>query len=89
MPVPKRKHSKARRDSRNANKGVEVKSFGACSNCGDAVRPHVVCQGCGFYGGKKVLRTKNDRGVVRDEQRKAQETKQRSKQPVAQEEKAE
>jgi large subunit ribosomal protein L32 len=65
MPVPKRKRSRARRDSRFANKGLQVKSFGECSNCSATVMPHAVCKACGFYGGKKVLATKLDRSVRR------------------------
>lgn len=69
MPVPKRKRSRARRDSRFANKGLKVKSFGECSNCSATVKPHAVCKACGFYGGEKVLATKLDRSVRRVQER--------------------
>ena len=85
MPVPKRKHSRARRDSRNANKGIDVQSFASCTNCGDALKPHIVCQGCGFYKGVKVLRTKSDRGLARDEVRKAKESRRDGQKPATQE----
>ena len=61
MPVPKRKRSKARRDSRFANKGIKVKAITLCKQCAVPLVPHVVCQGCGFYKGKKVITTKVDR----------------------------
>ena len=78
MPVPKRKRSRARRDSRFANKGLKVKVIAACSQCKAAILPHQVCKECGFYKGAKVLKTKADRIVKRVElkQAKAQATEQ-------------
>jgi large subunit ribosomal protein L32 len=75
MPVPKRKRSRARRDSRFANKGVKVKSFSKCptENCSAPALPHQACKECGRYKGVKVLRTKNERVVKRVETRTPQE----------------
>lgn len=73
MPVPKRKRSRARRDSRFANKGMKVKSITACGQCTEPVTPHAVCRSCGFYKGRKVLATKADRAVKRIESRKAKQ----------------
>ena len=69
MPVPKRKRSRARRDSRFANKGLMVKSFTACQNCQAPLMTHHACQNCGFYKGIKVLKTKLDRSVKRAQER--------------------
>ena len=65
MPVPKRKRSRARRDSRFANKGIKVKAIASCLNCKDPIVPHTACKKCGFYKGIKVLATKADRAVRR------------------------
>jgi large subunit ribosomal protein L32 len=65
MPVPKRKRSRARRDSRFANKGIKVKAITGCANCKDPIAPHAACQNCGFYKGVKVLATKADRKAKR------------------------
>ena len=65
MPVPKRKRSRARRDSRFANKGIKVKAIAGCLNCKDPIVPHTACKNCGFYKGVKVLVTKADRTVKR------------------------
>jgi len=65
MPVPKRKRSRARRDSRFANKGLKVKAIASCLNCKDPIVPHTACKKCGFYKGIKVLVTKADRAVKR------------------------
>jgi len=65
MPVPKRKRSRARRDSRFANKGIKVKAIVGCAHCKDPITPHTACQNCGFYKGVKVLATKADRKAKR------------------------
>jgi large subunit ribosomal protein L32 len=71
MPVPKRKRSRARRDSRFANKGMAIKAFTQCRNCENPKRPHQACDNCGFYKGVKALVTKNDRSLKRAEMIKA------------------
>lgn len=56
MGVPKKRTSRARRDSRRAgnNKLKTAVQVNKCSNCAAAVQPHHVCLACGHYGGKKV-----------------------------------
>jgi large subunit ribosomal protein L32 len=85
MPVPKRKRSRARRDSRFANKAMKPGSVIACAECSKPVRPHIACFNCGFYGGKKVLTTKNDRAVQRATERAAQQARSSEKQAPASE----
>lgn len=65
MPVPKRKRSRARRDKRFANKGIEETAFALCSHCNHSLVPHQACIECGYYKGVKVLKTKADRSVER------------------------
>ncbi|MFA6065919.1 MAG: 50S ribosomal protein L32 [Candidatus Babeliaceae bacterium] len=67
MPVPKRKVSRARRDKRQANKGIEPHLVITCSHCEAPSLPHQVCETCGYYKGRKVLATKLDRSVKRDQ----------------------
>lgn len=73
MPVPKRKHSRSRRDSKSANKGLEVKSITSCQTCQSPISGHQVCKDCGYYKGIKVLRTKTDRMHERGQVRRAQQ----------------
>lgn len=61
MPVPKRKVSRARRDKKNANKGIRPAIVVACQTCQSPVLPHQVCKECGYYKGVKVIRTKAER----------------------------
>ena len=73
MPVPKRKRSRARRDKRFANKGLQPKSFTECANCKEPIATHSACRSCGFYKGQKVLASKADRDVKRAQARKEKE----------------
>jgi large subunit ribosomal protein L32 len=84
MPVPKRKRSRARRDSRFANKGLQAKSFSSCANCTSPVLPHQACSSCGFYKGKKVLVTKMERASKRLQARKAKAAAETMQQQQAQ-----
>jgi len=71
MGVPKRKRSRARRDSRLAHKGISVKALATCNNCQATLVPHQLCSTCGFYKGVKVATTKLERSIKRTEARKA------------------
>lgn len=60
MPTPKRKTSKAKRDSRRANHDkLTVKSISSCSRCGAAKMPHRVCPECGWYKDRQVVVTES------------------------------
>ncbi|NRB21926.1 50S ribosomal protein L32 [Candidatus Dependentiae bacterium] len=71
MPVPKRKRSRSRRDKRFANKGLKIQAITECKNCQEALMPHTVCKGCGFYKGIKILTTKAERAGKRSEAKSA------------------
>lgn len=71
MPVPKRKRSRARRDSRFANKGLKPAAIAACAQCQAPLATHQICSSCGFYKGRKVMTTKLDRALKRKETYKA------------------
>lgn len=81
MPVPKRKRSRARRDKRFANKGLEIKAFAMCANCEEPIMPHQACPHCGHYKGVKVMETKLDRAVKRGKVREARAARQQATQP--------
>ena len=55
MPNPKRRHSKARRDSRRAHIKAVASTLTNCSNCGAPTLMHRVCGECGYYRGKKAV----------------------------------
>ena len=58
MPVPKRKTSKSKRDSRRAHAKVSAPSVSVCPQCGEAKLPHHVCKSCGSYNGRTVIEIK-------------------------------
>lgn len=57
MAVPKRRISKTRRDKRRSNVWkLDAPELVACPNCGEYKRPHLVCEACGQYNGKEVIK---------------------------------
>ncbi len=63
MPVPKKRQSRMRRDSRRANhdKVKNVPNYVACSNpsCREPSMSHRVCPHCGWYKGRLVVAVKS------------------------------
>ena len=56
MAVPKRKTSKARRDSRRAaNWKLSMPGIVECPQCHKPKLAHRVCKACGYYDGKQVI----------------------------------
>ncbi len=55
MAVPKRKVSKAKRNSRRANWKLTAPNLVDCPKCGELMMPHRVCKACGTYNGKEVI----------------------------------
>lgn len=58
MAVPKRKISKARRNSRRANWKLTAPNLVECPKCGEPVMPHRACRSCGTYKNKEVIEVK-------------------------------
>jgi len=59
-PLPKRKHSKGRRDRRRAHDAISAPHLMTCTNCGEKHLPHHMCPACGHYSGKEVIEIKRD-----------------------------
>lgn len=55
MAVPKRKTSKARRDSRRANWKLSAPGIAECPQCHEPKLTHRLCKACGYYDGKQIL----------------------------------
>ena len=58
MALPKRKHSKARRDKSRTHWKLSVPSLTKCPQCATLILPHRVCLTCGYYRGRQVLTIK-------------------------------
>jgi large subunit ribosomal protein L32 len=54
MAVPKRRTSKARKNSRRANWKLSAPTLSACPQCHEPKLAHRVCGNCGYYNGKLV-----------------------------------
>ncbi|MBP3415123.1 MAG: 50S ribosomal protein L32 [Clostridia bacterium] len=60
MAVPKRKTSKARRDSRRSSVWkLDAPTLIKCSHCGELKRPHRLCGNCGFYKDREIVKKDN------------------------------
>ena len=57
MGVPKKRLTKRRQGNRRSqgHGKFNLIQMAVCSNCGNQVKPHVICQNCGFYKGKKII----------------------------------
>jgi len=70
MANPKRKTSKAKQRRRRSpwmrSGGI---SLVPCPQCRKLISPHNVCQYCGFYKDKKIIRPKSE---IREAKRKQQ-----------------
>ncbi|MDY6856422.1 MAG: 50S ribosomal protein L32 [Thermodesulfobacteriota bacterium] len=58
MALPKRRHSKSRRNKRRAHDKLSPPQITLCPNCSEPKLPHRVCLKCGTYKGKTVLEVK-------------------------------
>ena len=55
MALPKRKHSKARRDKSRTHWKLALPTMTTCPQCAQPIVPHRVCVRCGYYRGRQVL----------------------------------
>jgi large subunit ribosomal protein L32 len=58
MPLPKRRHSRARQAKRRANWKLEAPNVVDCPRCHAPRLPHQACPSCGFYNGRLVIEKK-------------------------------
>jgi large subunit ribosomal protein L32 len=57
MAVPKRRTSKARRDSRRSHDALAAPTLSTCPQCNEPKLPHRVCATCGTYREREVIET--------------------------------
>ncbi len=55
MSVPKKRSAKRAIKTRAAHHGLDKVATIECSQCKQAIRPHVVCPDCGYYKGRNVF----------------------------------
>jgi large subunit ribosomal protein L32 len=59
-PLPKRKHSQARRDKRRAHDHLTLQHLVVCEECHEYKPAHQVCPNCGTYRGREVVAVANE-----------------------------
>ena len=62
MALPKRKHSKSRRDKSRTHWKLVLPNLTTCPQCGKSAIPHRVCAACGYYRGRQVLVIRGKKG---------------------------
>ncbi len=55
LQLPKRRHSKSRRDKRRAQWKMKSPGLSRCPQCGASKLPHRVCPECGYYEGREII----------------------------------
>ncbi|MDP3731677.1 MAG: 50S ribosomal protein L32 [Candidatus Omnitrophota bacterium] len=58
MPVPKKRHSKARGRRRRTHWKLSPLNLIPCPQCKEPKLPHRICTLCGYYNGKQVIEIK-------------------------------
>jgi large subunit ribosomal protein L32 len=61
MALPKRRHSKARRDKRRTHQKLSLPPIEKCPNCGEVKLSHRVCLKCGYYHNEQILIIKTEK----------------------------
>lgn len=59
MGVPADKTTKSKRNMRRSHHALLTPNVSTCKNCGEYKLPHIVCDACGFYDGKEIVKAKN------------------------------
>ncbi len=54
VAVPKKKHSKSRRNRRRSQWKAKAPNLGACPSCQELKLSHRVCPSCGYYDGRRA-----------------------------------
>lgn len=54
MAVPKKRTSPSKQGTRRSHHALTAVAAAVCPNCGASIKPHNLCQKCGYYRGRKV-----------------------------------
>ena len=55
MAVPRHKHTRSSVGQRRMHIYITPTVLTTCQKCGKSVRPHTICQYCGYYKGKEFI----------------------------------
>ncbi|HVO84669.1 MAG TPA: 50S ribosomal protein L32 [Syntrophobacteria bacterium] len=60
MALPKKRHSRSRRDKRRTHDRLKDPALSLCSQCNEPKLPHHACPSCGTYKGREIIKSKED-----------------------------
>lgn len=80
MAVPKKRHTKSRRNRRRSHDALKKTQLSLCPKCKEPILPHHFCPFCGTYKGREVIDvmaklTKKERKKKEKEMDKKEEKK--------------
>jgi large subunit ribosomal protein L32 len=55
MAVPKKRHTKSKRNMRRSHHGAVKITLGKCPRCHEWLPGHLTCPNCGTYRGREVI----------------------------------
>jgi large subunit ribosomal protein L32 len=58
MSVPKKKRTRASKGKRRSHHALKEVQLSVCPKCRKAVLPHSVCENCGTYKEREVIKSK-------------------------------
>ena len=87
MAVPRHSHTKSKVHKRRMHIYITPPVLAVCQKCKKPVRPHTICQHCGYYKGQEFINvlgklTKKER-KVREKEIKATEKTEAKNTPVS------
>jgi len=63
MANPKKKKTHSKTHKGRAHLALKKKTLTKCPKCGEMRLPHTVCEFCGTYKGKEVIKPKTSKAV--------------------------
>lgn len=58
MALPSKKRPKSEKKKRRAAHRLQKINYSYCPHCGKPVKPHHLCQFCGTYKGREIVKVK-------------------------------
>lgn len=80
MALPTQKRTKSSKKKRGLNFRLKKINYNQCPKCNRPVLPHHVCQFCGAYAGKEILKLKFKKGKKDKKEEKGKKPQGKEKQ---------
>ncbi|MBI1930422.1 50S ribosomal protein L32 [Candidatus Poribacteria bacterium] len=57
MANPKHRTSRSKQGMRRSHHALREKFYSTCPHCSETIAPHRVCPSCGYYKGRRILKS--------------------------------